>query len=89
MKGPYGRLRYRVQRVWQCPVCQRRERTPGSVVARRCTCQAKSDPSRMVWMQLIEEPTRRPNRYEQRVHGGNEGASSDTAAEAANGGQQN
>jgi hypothetical protein len=55
MKGPSGRLRHQVRRLWQCPVCQRREYTGGDVVTRACDCLAKSQPPRWTWMRLIEE----------------------------------
>jgi hypothetical protein len=54
MKGPRGRSRYTVERVWLCPLCQRQERTAGDVVARRCTCSG-SDPMRPNWMRLLED----------------------------------
>jgi hypothetical protein len=62
MKGPSGRLRHQVRRVWQCPVCQRREYTGGDVVNLACDCQAKAEPPRWTWMRLIEEdpPTAGP-----------------------------
>lgn len=56
MKGPSGRLRFDVRRVWECPLCRRREKTRGTVVGLRCDCVAKKDPSRHTWMRLVEEP---------------------------------
>ena len=55
MKGPSGRLKFDVRRVWECPECRRREWTGGDVVNRPCDCRAKSDPPRRIWMKLIEE----------------------------------
>jgi hypothetical protein len=56
MKGPYGRLRYDVQRLWQCPVCQRFERTGGQVVTLPCrSCRSRPDQPNDVWMRLVEE----------------------------------
>src|SRR5262245_27832142 len=55
MKGPGGRMRFDLRRVWECPVCHRRDWTPGEIVFRACTCSAKGDSSRPVWMKLIEQ----------------------------------
>ena len=41
MKGPYERLKYDLRRLWECPACHKRERTPGSVSSRHCLCQMK------------------------------------------------
>lgn len=60
MKGPGGRLRFDIRRVWECPACHRRELTPGDVVYRLCTCSVKSDPPRQNWMKLIELKPARP-----------------------------
>jgi hypothetical protein len=60
MKGPGGRLRFDIRRLWECPVCRRRELTPGDVVTRLCTCSAKSDPPSQNWMKLIEQKPARP-----------------------------
>lgn len=54
MKGPGGRLRFDLRRVWECPVCHRKDWTSGDVVNRLCTCSAKTDPPRQVWMKLVE-----------------------------------
>lgn len=61
MKGPGGRLKFDVRRVWECPACRRREKTGGHVVNRRCDCLAKADPPRQTWMTLLEESPRRPS----------------------------
>jgi len=55
LKGPYGRLKIDVRRVWECPLCHRREWTGGEVVTLRCDCRAKNDPPAWAWMALIEE----------------------------------
>jgi hypothetical protein len=55
MKGPGGRMRFDLRRVWECPVCHRRDWTPGEIVFRACTCSTKGDPTSPVWMKLIEE----------------------------------
>jgi hypothetical protein len=57
MKGPSGRTRFDVRRVWDCPVCQRREWTRSNVVHRLCpACQTRTDAPAEVWMQLVETP---------------------------------
>lgn len=61
MKGPSGRLRLDVRRVWECPMCHRRQKTSGSVVNLLCDCQAKSDPPRQTWMMLVEEAPKKRN----------------------------
>jgi len=59
MKGPSGRLKFDVRRIWECPVCHRREKTGGNVVNRSCDCLAQNDPPRRTWMQLVEETPKR------------------------------
>jgi hypothetical protein len=59
MKGPYERLKYSLQRVWECPACKRRERTAGSVTFRHCTCQMKQIDGRPVVMKLVEDGAQR------------------------------
>ena len=54
MRGPYERLKYDLRRVWECPRCQRRERTEGTVTFVFCQCEAKSG-GRPVPMKLLEE----------------------------------
>jgi hypothetical protein len=58
MKGPRGRLKHDVRRVWECPACGKRERTGGQVVTRLCPCQADAAPPRQTWMRLVEERPR-------------------------------
>jgi hypothetical protein len=41
MKGPSERLKYDLRRLWECPACQRRERTPGTVTSRFCGCATR------------------------------------------------
>src|SRR5262245_7238863 len=55
MKGPYQRLKYDLRRLWECPVCKRRERTPGSVTFRHCTCRMKQIDGKPVVMTLMED----------------------------------
>ena len=57
MKGPYERLKYDLRRVWECPVCHHRERSPGDVTAIVCRCQEKQP--RPVFMKLTEDGVRR------------------------------
>lgn len=53
MKGPRSRRQFHVRRIWECPVCHRRERTGGDVVNRVCPCQARvASPA---WMRLVED----------------------------------
>lgn len=54
MKGPYERLKYDLRRLWECPQCQRRERTDGSVTFFLCSCQTKSG-GQPIPMKLLEE----------------------------------
>jgi hypothetical protein len=56
IKGPSGRLKHDVRRVWECPACGRREHTGGEVVTRLCACQSEADPPRTIWMRLLEQP---------------------------------
>ena len=60
MKGPGGRLRFDIRRVWECSVCHRRDLTNGDVVNMLCTCSARTDPPRQNWMKLIETKPARP-----------------------------
>lgn len=59
MKGPYERLKYDLRRLWQCPVCQRRERTSGAVTFRYCHCRMKQPDGKPVLMKLIADGVRR------------------------------
>ncbi len=62
MKGPRGRWRYDVRRLWECPVCHRREHTSGKVVNLACDCLAKQDPPQWTWMRLVEDEPKRLRR---------------------------
>ncbi len=55
MKGPGHRMKFDVRRIWECPLCQRRQRTAGTIVHLECMCLAKENPPRQTWMKLIEE----------------------------------
>jgi hypothetical protein len=59
MKGPYERLKYDLRRVWQCPLCRRRERTSGAVTFRFCQCQMKHPDGKPVLMKLVADGVRR------------------------------
>jgi len=59
MKGPYERLKYDLRRLWECPACKRRERTPASVTYRFCQCQMKQADGKPVVMKLIEDGVQR------------------------------
>jgi hypothetical protein len=54
MKGPYGRLRFDVRRLWECPRCGRFERTGGAVVTLPCHVCGQTEDGAVVWMKLIE-----------------------------------
>jgi len=60
MKGPGGRLKHDVRRVWECPICGRREHTGGQVVNRLCPCHPDTDPPRLFWMRLVEDGRKVP-----------------------------
>jgi hypothetical protein len=59
MRGPYERLKYDLRRLWECPVCKRRERTPGSVTFKHCLCQMQQLDGQPVVMKLIEDGVQR------------------------------
>ena len=55
MKGPYQRLKWDLRRLWECPVCKRRERTAGTVTFRHCPCQMQKLDGKPVVMKLVED----------------------------------
>lgn len=56
MKGPFERLKYDLRRLWECPLCKRRERSDGSVTSRFCVCPGKGAPEgQRTAMKLVEE----------------------------------
>jgi hypothetical protein len=59
MKGPSERLKYDLRRLWECPVCKHRERTPGTVTFRHCSCQMKNLDGRPVVMKLVQDGVQR------------------------------
>jgi hypothetical protein len=58
MKGPYERLKYDMRRLWECPVCQHRERTGGEVTALVCRCQKDTPMTQQKCMLLVEDGIR-------------------------------
>ena len=61
MKGPYERLKYALQRVWECPICNHRERTDGSVTLQFCRCQSELPLTQHACMRLVKDGIRRPS----------------------------
>jgi hypothetical protein len=59
MKGPYERLKYDLRRLWECPVCKRRERTAGTVTFRHCACQIQKLDGKPVVMTLVADGVQR------------------------------
>ena len=59
MKGPYQRLKYDLRRHWECPACQRRERTAGTTTYRHCPCQLKKVEGQLIVMKLIADDVQR------------------------------
>jgi hypothetical protein len=55
MKGPGHGSQYDVRRVWECPVCQKRVKTSGSVVNLRCEACARNKTGDTAWMRLLEQ----------------------------------
>ena len=59
MKGPYERLKYDGRRIWECPVCNHRDRISGNVTAHMCSCQLKVERKERVCMKLVEDGVKR------------------------------
>ena len=59
MKGPYERLKYSMQRVWECPDCKHHERTGGDVTGLVCQCQLEKERRQQLAMRLAEDGIRR------------------------------
>jgi hypothetical protein len=59
MKGPQERLKYDLRRLWECPVCKRRERTAGTVTFRHCACQIQKLDGKPVVMKLVADGVQR------------------------------
>jgi hypothetical protein len=81
MKGPYERLKYDLRRLWECPVCKRRERTDGGVTFRFCECGTKQEGGRPVVMKLVADGPQRLVPVIERAQAG-EAEKQWTAAEA-------
>jgi hypothetical protein len=89
MKGPYERLKYDLRRLWECPVCKRRERTDGTVTFRHCPCGTKKEGGQPVVMQLIADGPQRlvPPITAARGQCADAGEASDTLARSASEGE--
>lgn len=61
MKGPYERLKYELQRVWECPLCKHRERTDGTTTYHFCPCHGDPTNGPENIMKLVKDGTRRTN----------------------------
>ena len=59
MKGPYERLKYDLRRFWECPQCQRRQRTDGTITGLICNCQLAVEENQRVSMRLSRDDIRR------------------------------
>ncbi len=59
MKGPSERLKYDLRRVWECPVCGRKDRTSGAVTFHYCRCQRDRPVRERVCMKLVKEGGKR------------------------------
>jgi len=59
MKGPSERLKYDLQRIWECPVCHGRVWSSGATTTQVCACQAKRPLREVVCMQLVADGVRR------------------------------
>jgi len=54
MKGPSGRRRHPIRRIWECPHCHKRSVTSGRVTQRLCSCTTSDD--KPAWMTIIQDP---------------------------------
>jgi hypothetical protein len=61
MKGPYERLKYDLQRVWECALCKHRERTDGTVTCQYCGCQGEPGKTTDTVMKLVKDGPRETN----------------------------
>jgi nitrite reductase (NADH) small subunit len=59
MRGPYERVKYDFRRVWECPVCHHRAKTPGTITNMFCACQSKEDLIKQLPMKLVDDGPRR------------------------------
>ena len=60
MKGRPAWTKRDLRRLWECPICGKRIKTPGHVVTQPCDCLAKGDPPQISWMRLCETDAPRP-----------------------------
>ncbi len=58
MKGPFLRLRYAVDRVWECQTCHQKVRTSGTTTTHGCDCR-KRETGKSISMRLIADGLRR------------------------------
>lgn len=58
VKGPFERLKYDLRRLWECPECHHRVRTPGTRTTRMCRCTL-DERGRPTPMKLIADGPRR------------------------------
>jgi hypothetical protein len=84
MKGPYERLKYDLRRVWECPACQRRERTAGTVTFRHCGCRMKQVDGQPVVMKLVEDGVERLAAAKASLRSGGEQKLGDSPVSALN-----
>ncbi len=54
MRGPFERLKYDLRRLWECPLCKKRERTNGQVTSLFCRCSTADGGGAPTCMQLLE-----------------------------------
>lgn len=54
MRGPFERLKYDLRRLWECPKCKRRERTPGQTTSQFCRCTVVDGAGSATCMLLLE-----------------------------------
>jgi hypothetical protein len=52
-------LKSELRRLWECPVCKRRERTDGGVTFCFCECGTKQEGGRPVVMKLVADGPQR------------------------------
>jgi len=65
MKGPSGRLKFDVRRLWECPQCRRRDYSTGQMVTRQCpSCAEPAKGGQTIGMHLLEGSTVDPPKNE-------------------------
>ena len=68
MKGPYERRKYDLDRIWECPSCQHRQRSAGTVTSRLCECQAAKPSQEQQVMRLVFDGPRRIDGVAEKKH---------------------